>query len=405
MNKYFTQFAEPEVHLLASFSATLPQRSGVFSQIVCIPFFDENLNLLDSLSIAAETYSPQEHSLPRLLILTVNRSEGSENCEQNKAAIKNIHALPCTWKNAHLSLHNYSTALSILLVDRSSELLIPEKQGVGLARKISGDIAAFIIKEHIALSPVFFSSDADVIFPFNYFSAVHDTLSTLKGSAYILNYQHTPCDDSAINNATQYYEKSLRAYEEGLRFAGSSYAYQTIGSCIVIDAQAYIQVRGFPKRSAGEDFYLLNKLNKISQVVSLDSPTINIQSRISTRVPFGTGPAVEKLLAGKTDLFYASHCYVLLRRWLEYLELIATANNSSELDKVLSDVGSATSPEIQPLFEQLNTGKHAKQFLQQHKTYAKRAKAYHDWFDGFKTLKAIHLFSETYPKCNLDALK
>ena len=59
---------------------------------------------------------------------------------------------------------------------------------------------------------------------------------------------------------------------------------------------AYAAVRGFPKRSAAEDFYLLNKIRKVGLVHSLNAQPIQLTMRASKRVPFGTGPAVEKIM-------------------------------------------------------------------------------------------------------------
>ncbi len=419
MNKYFTTYAEPEVQLLPFFQQEHTALTTQFSQVVCIPFFDENLEWLTSLATAAQQYAETETSLPRLLILTINRAEKSEPCRLNKQAVDHIKSLPQQWVNQYLSLHYFSDNLSIILIDRSTEHLIPIKQGVGLARKIACDIAAYLVEQHIVTNPVFMSSDADVIFPENYFSGIHDAANALhkNHAAFIFNYQHinsvSLCDDSqhqaqqtAIHSATLYYERSLRDYEAGLSAAGSPYAYQTIGSCIAIETNAYIQVRGFPKRSAGEDFYLLNKLNKLKPVKTLQAPTLGIQSRISQRVPFGTGPAVEKLLAGNSALFYAPICFVLLGDWIKYLSALAECNNLNDLNQGLAlpfhKPAYFSDTVLVQLFETLNTEKFARQCLQQHKSAEKRMKAYHDWFDGFKTLKAIHLFSETYPKHRLD---
>ncbi|MCK5881974.1 MAG: hypothetical protein KAG18_08865, partial [Sinobacterium sp.] len=170
MNKYFSSFAENEVSLLQSFKSDLDCRQPLFSQAVCIPFFDEDLTLLSSLQSAAQCYAKTENPLPRLLILCINRGDNSEPCNKNEAAIAFIQTLTTRWKNQTLSLHDYSDNLTILLIDRNSVPLIPIKQGVGLARKIAGDIAAYFIDEAVIESKFFFSSDADVIFPDNYFS-------------------------------------------------------------------------------------------------------------------------------------------------------------------------------------------------------------------------------------------
>ena len=108
-----------------------------------------------------------------------------------------------------------------------------------------------------------------------------------------------------------------------MNFAGSPYAFHTIGSTMAVSAVHYAKVRGFPKREAGEDFYLLNKLAKVGSVLELDVGTddgaIEIDSRRSDRVPFGTGAAVNKI-TGLADpvrefQFYDPEVFGLLKTW------------------------------------------------------------------------------------------
>lgn len=91
----------------------------------------------------------------------------------------------------------------------------------------------------------------------------------------------------------QRYEYRLHYWVTCLQRAGSAYAFATLGSVMQLSLPHYAAVRGFPKRNGGEDFYLLNKLNKVGVVQSVHtrSPVI-LSSRRSHRVPFGTGPGV-----------------------------------------------------------------------------------------------------------------
>src|SRR5690606_17786041 len=91
------------------------------------------------------------------------------------------------------------------------------------------------------------------------------------------------------------YEISLRSYEYGLAYAGSPYAFQTLGSTLALNPAAYAKVRGFPKRLAGEDFYILNKLIKIGPIYLRNDRCLQIKDRPSQRVPFGTGTSVFKI--------------------------------------------------------------------------------------------------------------
>ena len=61
-------------------------------------------------------------------------------------------------------------------------------------------------------------------------------------AAFVLGYRHITGGDSAIDRATQIYETRLRAYVSGLAYAGSPYAFNTVGSTLCIDAHHYALV-------------------------------------------------------------------------------------------------------------------------------------------------------------------
>ena len=97
----------------------------------------------------------------------------------------------------------------------------------------------------------------------NYFELVHQFNS--KYSAIVLDFEHIS-DDGLLNKLQYYYDFKIRYYHAGIVFAGSDYDYIPLGSTLIADMNCYAQVRGFPKKNAGEDFYLLNKLAKIKPV-------------------------------------------------------------------------------------------------------------------------------------------
>ena len=85
--------------------------------------------------------------------------------------------------------------------------------------------------------------------------------------------------DDNIYAATKRYEQALTYYVEQLQQAGSPYAFHTLGSCIATPLSYYCHARGFPKKSGGEDFYLLNKLAKLGKILTVDSCILQIESR------------------------------------------------------------------------------------------------------------------------------
>ena len=390
--QYFKQYAEPEVNYLDGF----PDRQ--YRKVICIPAYDEKPDFIDSIQVSAKAYSGTFSKRRILLILVINQPENINSCERNNQIVRTLNNYPEIWNNGNDLQLIQLEELDILLVDRYSlDKKIPKKKGVGLARKIACDLAAKLyITKHISESQIY-CSDADVIFPENYFSA-----NIPQGSsAAVFNFRHTFNDDETednikINEATQLYEKSLHHYVQGLHRAGSQYAYHTIGSCLLISIEHYIKARGFPKRPAGEDFYLLNKLQKLAPVSSLSEPTIAIRSRLSDRVPFGTGPAIDKLLnatSQEAKIFYHPSCFEVLGYWITHLSLIAESNMT---ESSISDIKNDTSNSIEitaylkELEQEFNLQIAINKLFKTHKSTASRKKHLHEWFDGFKTLKIIH---------------
>jgi hypothetical protein len=389
--KYLSQYGEAEVNFLEKFPALS------FDEVVCIPAFNETEYFITSLANAA-----QHANKKVLLTCVINQPDHLLKPSQaNQLLYENLHKHGLLWQNQHLSLVKHSELLNVLVIKRFQQgLQIPSKQGVGLARKIACDCAIALQQKNIVTSQQIYSSDADVTFPNNYFNA------KLKPdySACVFSFVHR-ANKKEMNNevadATALYQQSMQHYVDGLARAGSIYAFHTIGSCLLIDSESYIAVRGFPKRAGGEDFYLLNKLNKYSPVYTERNITLSINARLSDRVPFGTGPAVKKILEDNKPLFYAPECFSVLKNWLDYLNQIAGIDNVEAIKEHLM-----TQQEIiQQLSDSFDLLNNVEKLWRNYRI-EQRKDQLHYWFDGFKTLKLIHFLTEHhYPKLSLDALK
>lgn len=350
-----------------------------YHHAVCIPAFDEDAGFLHSLQQTAAQSGGRV-----LLLLIINQPQGSPPCENNRQLHTNIRQLPCLWRARHVSLHRIDH-MDILLLDYFSDQQIPPDKGVGMARKIIADIAAFLHTRQ-QLPAQFFCSDADAVFPPDYFAARIPP----DHSAAVLDFQHIAIGNTAIDQATVSYEQSIRHYVDGLATAGSPYAFHTIGSCLLLDVESYIRVRGFPQRNGAEDFYLLNKLNKQKPVASLATPILRIRSRDSQRVPFGTGPAVSKLVSGEVSahsLFYPERCFATLANWLQYLDRLAEAGHYQ----------AAGDPLIRELAGFFDLQKQMVLLCKNNRHAGGRKKHLHDWFDAFKTLKMIRYVQQKEP--------
>lgn len=424
MDKYLQNYAEPEVAAMADLDQYLPT-GFQWTDVVVIPACNENSDFLQARPAASGRV---------LIILVINQTPSARERSSlaNQALADDVaHRFELKWCSE--SMHSdfeitlftdVNCERDVLLIDKFSDgRQLPAKGGVGHARKIGGDLAASLINLDRIKSRWIRCTDADVQMPDSYFNCTQAyPNSDSKISTLIYPFHHR--DDYITDGnrdvvlSTQLYELSLRYYVAAMKWAESPYAFHTIGSTIAIDADHYARVRGVPKREAGEDFYLLNKLAKSGRVVQMDvSPTcqpIEIESRLSDRVPFGTGAAVNKMTALQNALqdyrFYDPRVFTSLELWLKSWPDI-WASGSNVLKAEYLDDGNANrlkEIEVQALVNALRSMK-AETALQhafrQSKSLQQFSLQMHTWFDAFRSLKLIHALRDAcWPSINLHKL-
>jgi hypothetical protein len=193
----------------------------------------------------------------------------------------------------------------------------------------------------------------------------------------------------------------------GLEWAGSSYAYPSIGSLLAFDALAYARIRGFPKRMAGEDFYFQNKLAKMGSMITLQGKPIKLLTRASTRVPFGTGQGtitIDELNSnGQIYTVYHPLVFSFLRGFINAVGnwFQDTGLNKQEREKKFFSALEEYRPLqkessecyrlwLENLFAELNLFKNLYAAENRSKSLHGANRQFDDWFDGFRTLKLIH---------------
>lgn len=393
VKQYLQRYAEPEVAHLQQWPESYRK---TYRHVVVIPAYQESSEFLQQ--------ALQSHwfTADALLILVINQPDTQTDSKPQQQLLQFAReAGNVRWQQRNLILitaHSDTPSNGdILLVDRFNTP-IPAKQGVGLARKIGTDLALALITKNIIHSEWICSSDADACLPDNYFSV----LSTLNPEWIAACYAFEHVDgEPAVRAATLIYQQAMHYYVNGLQQAGSAYAHFTIGSTLTFKASAYAGVRGFPKRPAGEDFYLLNKLIKTGQVGRIDQATIQLQARLSERVPFGTGMSTAKIIQlteqGKTFCYYHPQTFIALREVLQHFDSLWTQRD--HLPKWL---------ETLPFYSKellLKAG--LEKFIttqnQQSVTKQQFDKQLTNWFDGLKTLQFIHgLRNLKYPDIPLN---
>jgi len=378
MSKYLDRYAEAEVAYLASWPGT------AYDRVLVVPAYRESPEFLQRIpAVAGKT----------LVIVVINSPPAAIDDGSNQRLYEAIsRSREPLWSNQNLALFTGTAPhYDILRVDRHSAGLRTDG-GVGVARKTGADIACSLIERAVIGSPWIHNTDGDTELPADYFDASQSVVA--GASALLFPYDHV-CDlNDPIGWATRLYEFGLNHYVAGLKLAGSPYAFQTVGSSFAMHAQAYAQVRGFPKREAGEDFYMLNKLAKVGKVVEAATAPIQIQARTSDRVPFGTGAGVSKILALANPLtdyrFYHPQVFTALGEFL------------AQFDGLWSDDGPAPTTAL-GLHLGLEKGLHHAR--SQSRSLAGYLRHLNDWFDGFRTLKSVHwLRDHQWPSLTLAEL-
>jgi len=176
--------------------------------------------------------------------------------------------------------------------------VLPDRHaGVGLARKIGMDEAARRFESINNTKGVICGFDADCTCAENYLTEVYKTFyhshdGPVGTSIYFEHPLDNLDDDVSIHIAE--YELHLRYYIHALRFANYPYSYQTVGSSMAVNTERYKAIGGMNIRKAGEDFHFLHRLMNGQKFVNLNTTTVFPSSRLSDRVPFGTGKAMIK---------------------------------------------------------------------------------------------------------------
>ncbi len=385
LRKYLADHAEPEIALARAVT-------GKYGRTLVVPACREEPEFVRGYVTAAET------SRGRTLCVVVVNGSDEAGCsvhaenqvllEGLRGALHDVRALPGgppAWLGALVP-----GELDVLVVDRASPgFFVPRKEGVGLARKIGTDVALALYDAGHVASRFSFSTDADATLPPAHFE-MPDVEERLDVAAVVFPFWHEAALDASVTRATAHYELSLRYYVLGLGGARSPYAFHTLGSATAVSAEAYAAVRGYPKREAAEDFYLLNKIAKVGAVFASSGMPVRLRSRVSDRTPFGTGRRVAEALEGGEPSFYAPRIFDVLGRWLALLRRFSRHGDVSRLYADLDGFPGDERTVILDLLRELDARPAFEAASREAKMPAARFRRVASWFDAFRTLKLVH---------------
>ena len=348
------------------------RRSGVVSRVgadflyaAVIPAYDELDELpatLDALDLARKNVS-----FPVAVVVVVNHPPGIDAAA--------------------------SLATLELLESRHDETLFPLYApdltgGVGAARKLGMDS---FVAAHDAESIdkcIIFSLDADTRVAETYFSAVAEGFEKHPRAGFCtVGFRHRAGATPEQEHAIREYEAYLRDYVGNLKSAGSPYAFQSVGSAFAVRGSMYVRSGGMKVRRAGEDFYFLQECAKCGEFFEIPEVLTYPSPRLSGRNPFGTGPALKKLLSGGELNRIAPSAFDRLAKLLAALDTPEFAAAPEGLMRQIP-------PECAAFLEAERFPEAWGKILANtpRDTKAQR-RAFHRWFDGLRTLRFLHRLS------------
>jgi hypothetical protein len=321
------------------------------------------------------------------VVLVINGRESAANKvhDTNRRLLKSVGGA---------GLQAHSSALDLFVIDRASpDVRLPSSQGVGLARKIGCDLVTALHHGGKVASRWIWTTDGDVEVPEDYFTSIEEDSNAI---AFNLPFVHVElASQPRAATAIRLYDLSLHYYVEGLRFAGSPYAYHSIGSAMVVRSDAYAKVRGFPRRQAAEDFHLLSKLAKVGAVASGAGEPLRVLGRISDRVPFGTGAAVSQLVEEDDPeasfLLYDPRSFVELGLWLRALDGFSQHREQEELWREIRAGSSLRGEVMERVSAELKVPAALQRAAGASSSAVVVARHLSTWFDALKSLRFIHL--------------
>lgn len=213
---------------------------------------------------------------------------------------------------------------------------LPKKwAGAGLARKKGMDEAVRRFNILDRKDGLIISLDADTIVEKNYLKVIYTHFQNYPkhvGATIAIKHQAVGLVADHLKGILLY-EKYLWYYKEAMRFTGYPYPMFTVGSAFVVTTDAYVKRGGMNRRQAGEDFYFLQNLAQFGKIGEINETTVHPSARLSDRVPFGTGPIMQKWMEGKEDLekTYSFEAFQNIKQFFDQKEKFFQINKDEYL--------------------------------------------------------------------------
>jgi len=346
------------------------EKHDVHNIFVVIPAYKERhdvlLNTIDSLDDAAKKFNKKVS-----VLILVNWNE------KDNLAIK-----IASKKLEDVLLETKMQYCSFIVVSKE---LSGKKSGVGMARKLLMD-SAFLNMMNYETDGLIVNLDADTIVEPNYFIEIEKEFGQKpKMEAASISFSHLN-DSNNIDPITAY-ELHLRYFVNMQRLLYLPFAFQTVGSAMVVRRNAYAKEGGMVKKQAGEDFYFLHKYTKNLTLFEINTTCVYPSSRGSDRVPFGTGKAVNviKEMGVESYSTYNPKSFLVLNNWLNSLF------ESSQQSLIFDSAWFNTMDEyLRKFLKSVDAEVVLKEMVNNVNDFYAFKKRFFNWFDAFTLMKYLH---------------
>jgi len=274
------------------------------------------------------------------------------------------------------------------------ENLPGHQTGAGIPRKLGMDEAVRRLNGN--KKGVIASLDADCLVAKNYLTEIDRNFKEYCLHSSTIEFHHPiehlePSDPLRI--ATTNYEIYLRYYRFALEFCGYPYPYFTIGSAFAVTAEIYLKAGGMGKQQSGEDFYFLQKVFPFGNTRFIDTTCVYPAARFSDRVPFGTGPALQKMVAGNqlSKLSYQAEAFKTLKIFFRKVDYFFK-KSKDEIEECIENL-----PEYLLLFLKEDQFLSKMDEINRHTASpANFRKRFFLYFNAFKILKYLNFVHPAY---------
>ena len=281
------------------------------------------LNELDDLPKTLQALEKQQTAFSFSVYVCVNQPDSWWEQPDKKPVCENNKQLLFKFQRRHY-------AFPLHIIDKSS----PGKGwdnknfGVGWDRKTLFDHIMSLAEPQ----DVLVSMDADTVFYEHYLDSLARNFATNPQlQAVSVPYYHPLTNNDTANRAILRYEIYMRNCLLNLYRIGCPYNFTAIGSAIAVKVKALQKIGGITPMKSGEDFYLLQKLRKMSPVSNWNNEMVYPAARFSDRVFFGTGPAMLKGSEGQWDSYpiYHYHLFDEVKKTYDLIDKLYTEDLST----------------------------------------------------------------------------